>query len=215
MPISLIIFGAIILAIAIIAITLLIYKKTHPSAYQQEYNLDRPSGNTPKFGIRVFWPSWMSSSDHTSCLRMVDQYAQAMIDSYPKLKDFPWSDKWVYIHDEVGDKIVCAGWGWVWGWQSGRVVYTPWSPIKDASGNRVGVSEDRCLIVLPHEFVHMISAWEGCGEDSTHSTFFVRPEIVKLISDARSATTVCLLSAESKEKALAFKYVPWETPASK
>lgn len=182
--------------------------------YLKEYDFEKTSGLTPKYGVTVYYPTWMQDAESRSnALIMVDSYVQAMVDSYPNAAKLEWDRKWVYLHDEVGDKIVCQGWGWVWGWQSGRVVYTPWRPIKAADGGRIGIAEDNCLIVVPHEFTHMIAEMECGGDpDTYHTGYFQRPEIIKMIADGRANAVGCKLTEADKARAMSYVYIPWQTP---
>ena len=182
--------------------------------YLKEYDFDKPSAQTHKHNLLVYFPTWMIDGEsRQNCLVMVDSYIDKMIEAYPNAAKLDWSRKWLYLHDEVGDKIVCAGWGWVWGWQSGRVVYTPWRPIKAADGTRIGVAEENCLIVVPHEFTHMLAEMECAGNpDTYHTGYFLKPEIVAMIAYARANASGCKLTEGDKGRALTYVYTPWQTP---
>jgi hypothetical protein len=184
------------------------------AAYAAEYDFGKSKAVTLGHGLTVYFPKWMRGWDYAGCLSMVDSYLTGMIRAYPAAADVPWKDVSVYVHDHVGDAIV-AGKGlrcWCYGWRLADTVFSPWRPVKDKAGERVGVAETRCLIVLPHEFAHILSEFETGDADAGHTRFFVRPEIMEMIRRARAEAAGCRLSPESQAAALAHEYVPWMTP---
>ena len=187
--------------------------------YQREYDMDEQYGKehayTPQYCVKVWFPRWAIDADRDNILATVDSYIDKMIEACPRFAEFPWHDKtWVYIHDAVSECIVSGGaWPqWVYGWRIGKLVVTPWRPVLNADGERVGVSLEDPFMVLPHEICHQLSQWETGDSDGDHNDFFVREDVKNMIRHARQNAKPCTLSPQSILQAMEYNYIPWIDP---
>jgi hypothetical protein len=184
--------------------------------FDAEYDWSKPSRKTADLGIQVTFPSWLAAGDQDKVLAVVDSYARGIITKYPHAGAFWWGSLRVYLHEAVGEKIVCYYPAiWCWGWQLGRRVYTPWRPVFDAGTERIiiGIHPEDTFMVIPHEVFHLIGGWEVGSASVDNAWIEANPLAQEAISYSRSHAKRLELSEESIRGALAkLPYVPWIEP---
>ena len=175
-------------------------------AFEVEYDWSKPSYRTPDLKIQVTLPTWVVESDREAVLKVIDSYARGIITKYPHAGQFWWGDVRVFIHECVTEKIVCYYPAiWCSGWQMSKRVYLPFCP-----GDEL-ILHKNCFDVLPHEWFHVIIAWELGVLSAGHEYFTA--EVQAADSYAQNNCLDLVLSDQSIQGALkALPYKPWLIP---
>lgn len=180
--------------------------------FVREYDLDRPSGRTARYGAKVVFPDWLMPCDRKSVLAMVDSNLSILEEIVPWAREaFDFSDLTVVIHNALDCCVSGPPPIWVKGWRSADMVFVCWRSIRK-DGRRVGLAEKNCLPSLVHEVLHILGHERDGDPDLSHSTHFRTPRFRAAQTAAKALSRGVELSADTVRAALAFRYRPWAVP---